>query len=125
MNVSVVTTDYFRREAKKLLKKYRSLKQELQELIEELGENPRIGIRIGDDTYKIRLAVKSRGRGKSGGMRIITYIDVEVELEEQNHTVVYLISIYDKSERSNISDSDIKRLIDEIQDIAAEEDEDS
>ena len=115
MSVNVVTTENFRREAKKLIKKYQSLKKELQELIKLLEKEPRSGTKIGEDTYKLRLAVKSKGKGKSGGMRVITYVDVEVELEEEELTVVYLMSIYDKSNTSNIADKLLKQLIKEVQ----------
>ena len=125
MNVNVITTENFRREAKKLLKKYQSLKKELQELVNQLEKEPRLGTKIGEDTYKIRLAVKSKGKGKSGGMRVITYVDVELELKEEELTVVYLMSIYDKSDTSNISDKLLKQLVKEIQESVLEkQDED-
>jgi predicted GNAT family N-acyltransferase len=78
-----------------------------------------MGILIRENTYKIRLAVKSKGRGKNGGMRIITHV-VEVEVEvseietEQDFTVI-LVSIYDKSEIENLSDAYLKSLIDDIE----------
>lgn len=115
MKVDIITTDNFRREAKKLIKKYRSLKSELKELSEELESNPRKGALIGEDTYKIRLAVKSKGKGKSGGMRIITYVHFEVKEESEDETDVFLLSIYDKSEYENISDKLLRNLIQEIQ----------
>lgn len=122
MNVNVITTENFRREAKKLIKKYQSLKKELQELIFQLEKEPRSGAKIGEDTYKIRLAVKSKGKGKSGGMRVITYVDVELELKEEEITIVYLMSIYDKSDTSNISDKLLKQLVKEIQESVKDND---
>lgn len=115
MKVNIVTTDNFRREAKKLIKKYRSLKDELKGLSEELESNPRKGALIGEDTYKIRVAVKSKGKGKSGGMRIITYVHFEVKEGDKDETDVFLLSIYDKSEYENISDKLLINLIQEIQ----------
>jgi len=114
MKADVIVTPNFQREAKKLMKKYRSLKSELAELAEQLEENPKIGILIGEDTYKIRLAVKSKGKGKSGGMRVITYVEIEV-IENEEKTGVYLLSIYDKSEYENISDKVLEGLISEVQ----------
>lgn len=115
MNVNVIPTSNFRKEAKKLIKKYRSLKSELSVLEEQLMENPKMGIPIGEDVYKIRLAVKSKGKGKSGGMRVITLIEAElVELEDT--TDIYLLSIYDKSDYENISESKLKGLIKEVKD---------
>lgn len=83
-----------------------------------------MGIMITENLYKIRLAVKSKGRGKSGGMRVITYVwEVSVEIvesENPSETIVFLASIYDKSEEENISDKDITKLIDEIEDMLDE-----
>lgn len=114
MKVNIIVTPNFQREAKKLLKKYRSLKSELAELAEQLEENPKMGTVIGEDTYKIRLAVKSKGKGKSGGMRVITYVELEV-IENEEKTDVYLLSIYDKSKYENISDKVLEGLISEVQ----------
>lgn len=118
MNCRIIAIDNFKRDAKKLLKKHLSLKNELAQLQEQLLANPRLGTLILENTYKIRLAVKSKGKGKSGGMRVITYV-VEVEiLVEENITeqavTVFLVSIYDKSEMENIGDKDLKSLIEEI-----------
>ena len=110
MSVSVLISDEFKRNAKKLLKKYRSLKEELNGLIGQLQENPRLGTKIGEDIYKIRLAVKSKGKGKSGGMRIITYVDVEVKQENEAITVI-LLTIYDKSDFENVSDEYLRSIV--------------
>ena len=59
---------------------------------------------IGHDCYKIRLAIASKGKGKSGGARIITHVYVAFN-------AVYLISIYDKSEQDDINDNDLLSLI--------------
>ncbi len=113
MNVDVILTPNFEREAKKLIKKYRSLKQELLEFTEELKTQPRLGTQIKENVYKIRLAVRSKGKGKSGGMRIVTYVEAEL-VQKAEQTDVYLLSIYDKSSRENISDQIIEQIIDEI-----------
>ena len=63
-------------ETKRLIKKYHSLKNELSELFEELAITPTLGTSLGNDVYKLRLGVKSKGKGKSGGVRIITYVEV-------------------------------------------------
>lgn len=114
MKANVIVTPNFQREAKRLMKKYRSLKSELIRLSSELEATPKMGILIGKDTYKIRLAVKSKGKGKSGGMRVITYVEVTV-VENKEESDVYLLSIYDKSEYENISDAALEGLISEIQ----------
>ena len=107
MSYSVIPTRVFKSQAKKLIRKFPSLKTELEELSEILSQNPLSGTSLGNDTFKIRLAVKSKGKGRSGGMRIITFkIDRNKE--------VYLLTIYDKSEIASIDDRAIKFLIRQI-----------
>jgi mRNA-degrading endonuclease RelE of RelBE toxin-antitoxin system len=107
MRFSVETIDHFKREAKRLIKKYPSLRSEIEDLGIELKENPFRGIPLRNGFYKIRLAIKSKGKGKSGGARVITYVKIIAE-------TVYLVSIYDKSEQSNIAELELDKLIDEI-----------
>ncbi|MFT4203108.1 MAG: type II toxin-antitoxin system RelE/ParE family toxin [Chitinophagaceae bacterium] len=97
-------SDNFKKEFKRLLKKYPSLKKEGEALTSELKNNPQIGTKLGNNCYKIRLSIASKGRGKSGGARIITYVKIE------KHTV-FILSIYDKAERDSISDTEIKNLL--------------
>ena len=107
MNYKIEIADRFEKEIKKLLKKFPSLKGEYASLIATLKQNPFIGTPIGHDCYKIRLAIASKGRGKSGGARVITHVFV-------TETTVYLLSIYDKSEQENISDKDLLSLVNAI-----------
>lgn len=119
MSCSIVAIHSFSKEAKRLSKKYHSLKDELIELQNQLLDNPRLGTLIKENTYKIRLAVKSKGKGKSGGMRVITHIlELELEVDEdtaEQETTIILVAIYDKSEIENISDRYLSDLIDQIQ----------
>ena len=108
----VIVTDNFAREVKALAKKYRSIKQDLIELEDALLENPFFGTNLGNDAYKIRLAIKSKGKGKSGGARVITYL-IEKVADAPDAILIVLLSIYDKSEVSSISDARIKFLVDE------------
>ncbi len=107
MNFSVIPSDKFKKEAKRLIKKFPSLKQELADLSTTLTNEPETGTPLGNNTYKIRLAIKSKGKGKSGGARVITYM-VTVEKE------VYLLTIYDKSEFDNVDDKTIKSIIETL-----------
>jgi len=107
MSYKVDTTDNFKKEAKALAKKYHSLKTDLQELESILAENPRKGTSLGNDVYKVRLQIKSKNKGKSGGARVLTQVKIIKE-------TVYLFSIYDKSEREDIPDKTIKDLIKNI-----------
>jgi mRNA-degrading endonuclease RelE of RelBE toxin-antitoxin system len=77
MNYSVIPTEKFKKEAKKLIKKYPSLQAELAETNKELSKNPTDGTSLGHGAFKIRVAIKSKGKGKSGGARIITYLVTE------------------------------------------------
>ena len=104
---SVRAARSFERDAKPLLKKYPSLRQELERLGKELQENPTLGTPLGHECYKIRLAIKSKGKGKSGGARIITY------LITRNKEVI-LLAIYDKQVKDNISENELKELLDDL-----------
>ncbi len=110
--VAIIVTANFEREAKKLLKKYPSLKQEIFDLSEKLRHNPGLGVKLSHNVYKIRVAVKSKGKGKRGGLRVITYVVLN-KLEEET-TEVYLVSVYDKSYTGNISNSLLKYIIGQI-----------
>jgi mRNA-degrading endonuclease RelE of RelBE toxin-antitoxin system len=107
MSYNVKTIDVFEKQAKRLIKKYVSLKTELFQLVQELKENPEQGTAIGKNCFKIRIAIASKGKGKSGGARIITNILVA-------ESTVYLLSIYDKSEKENLSANELEDLLDDI-----------
>ena len=105
MNYSVLTIPPFDKQFKKLVKKYPSLKSEIAALIADLKEEPNKGSSLGNDCYKIRLAIASKGKGKSGGARVITYFAIS------DHSI-FLLSIYDKSQQSDIEDRELLRLLD-------------
>jgi hypothetical protein len=104
MKYDVVTIPPFDKEFKRLAKKYPFLKAELATLVDELASDPDKGTAIGRDCYKIRLSIASKGKGKSGGARVVTHCAVTDGL-------VILLSIYDKSEQSDISDKELLRLL--------------
>ena len=101
MNFKVVTLPGFEKSTKKLTKKYPSLKNDLLELVGNLEKNPVQGTPLGNDFYKIRVSIKSKGKGKSGGSRVITCVKII-------KAVVYLSAIYDKSEQSSVTDAELK-----------------
>jgi mRNA-degrading endonuclease RelE of RelBE toxin-antitoxin system len=108
MSYEVIATPRFRRDIKKLIKKYLSLKKEYAQLINELEENPQqYGSPLGDNCYKIRISITSKGKGKSGGARVITHIVVKEK-------TVFLLTIYDKSEKENISDKELQELLNQL-----------
>lgn len=108
--INVEVAQSFKREAKDLAKRYKSLKQDLSDLIDNLTDNPFMGTDLGGGVHKIRMAITSKGQGKSGGARVISYTDV---LFETMAGRVVLLSIYDKSEQSTITDKRIKQLLKE------------
>lgn len=106
MSYKVEISDNFKKEAKKLIKKYASLKAELSELFTQLEQTPTTGTPLGNDIYKIRLAIASKNKGKSGGARVMSFVRVTA-------TTVLLFSIYNKGDKDNISDKEIKELLKE------------
>jgi mRNA-degrading endonuclease RelE of RelBE toxin-antitoxin system len=104
MSYSITTIPPFERQLKRLLKKYPSILNDLALLSQELAENPTLGVLISNDCFKIRMAISSKGKGKSGGARVITYCLTEQE-------TVVLLSIYDKSEQSTITDKELADLL--------------
>jgi mRNA-degrading endonuclease RelE of RelBE toxin-antitoxin system len=108
MSYNIEVTAYFGKQLKRLAKKFPSLKNEFAELIASLKENPEQGIDLGNNCYKIRLAIASKQKGKSGGARVITYVQVI-------DTKIYLLSIYDKSEQSDINDKNLDNWLKNIE----------
>ncbi len=97
----------FLKQLKHLAKKYKSIAGDLEVLRDELKQNPYSGADLGGGARKVRMSIKSNGKGKSGGARVITYLVSAVE----ENIEVSLLTIYDKSERENISDKEIRSLI--------------
>lgn len=104
MSYNVKSIAVFERQAKKLIKKYASLKSEISNLVQNLKENPQVGTLIGKNCFKIRVAIVSKGKGKSGGARVITNFIV-------TDNTVYLLTIYDKSEQENVTDKELDELL--------------
>ncbi len=108
MSYSIIPTLRFEKELKRLAKKFPSLKNEFAQLIQDILENPESGTFIGNNCYKIRLAIGSKGKGKSGGARIITYLYIETE-------TVYLLTIYDKSEKADLKPNELADMIESLE----------
>lgn len=104
MSYNILPIPPFDRQLKKLSKKYPSLKKEYLELIESLEQDPEQGTNLGNNCYKIRLSIASKNKGKSGGAKVITNIVISDE-------IVYLLCIYDKSEKDNLSDRELSELL--------------
>jgi hypothetical protein len=105
--IQVELFDEFKRDFKRLAKKFRTLPEELEELITALEISPEQGTDLGSGLHKIRLGSKSKGGGNSGGFRVITYYIEKIGEDE----IVYLVTIYDKSEFSTIQKNDLMKII--------------
>ena len=103
MNYKISSIPLFDKQAKRLAKKYPSLKKDLAELIDNLTTEPGQGKALGNNFFKIRLAIASKGKGKSGGARVITFVKVV-------QTTVYLVFIYDKSEKATVTDKELEQI---------------
>ena len=73
-------------------------------LLKELEQEPKIGTPLGNNCYKVRMSITAKGKGKSGGARVITYLVI-------NKKTIFLIAVYDKSEKSNLTNGELKELL--------------
>ncbi len=110
MNFSIETTPHFERELKNLAKRYKSMKQDFGIFIDSLKENPFQGSDLGGGLRKIRMSVDSKGKGKAGGVRVITY----TTLVDESTGEVWLIEVYDKSEYSTVKKDVIKKMLKDL-----------
>ena len=107
MSCEIYTTSEFERTLKKLSKRYASMKDDYIHFLTELRNNPLMGTEIKYGLRKVRMAIASKQKGKSGGARVIT------------HTIIYnatdadvtLLQMYDKSDRENITVTELKSLL--------------
>ena len=107
MNCRIVATPEFARSLKRLAKRYASIKEDYRQFLDMLCANPLVGTELGKHLRKVRFTISSKGRGKSGGARVITHVIV-VESDGTNLT---LVAIYDKADQANITDKELRRLI--------------
>lgn len=97
-------SDEFKTAYKRLKKKHKSLEADFESLLLSLQKNPRQGVEILEDIWKIRMNITSKGRGKSGGARII--VRVRIVMDE-----LQLIYIYDKADFENVSDAYLRDIL--------------
>ena len=107
MSYSIDFSNYFKRKSKKLAKKNPSLKEDLQQLVKLLEDEPLTGISLGKGIYKIRLNISSKNAGKRGGGRVFSFIEVDEE-------AVTLFAIIDKAENDTLSSSELEQLLKEL-----------
>lgn len=104
MSFDIYSTDFFDKELKRLSKKYPSVKNDFKKLIDSLKENPKQGQPLGKDCYKIRMAIASKHKGKSGGSRVISCVKITADS-------VFLLSIFDKGDKESVSDDELDSLL--------------
>ena len=107
MNCKIIVTPEFRSGLKALAKRYASMRTDYASFLEDIKSNPTQGTQLGHNLRKIRFAITSKGRGKSGGARVITH----TVLYSTDGADVTLLAIYDKSNQSSISDKELKKLL--------------
>ena len=112
MKVSFDYLNEFERGAKALRKKYPSFENDYQTFLDGLEANPFSGEPIGQHTYKYRMAIASKGKGKRGGARVLTY---NIQQQSDDEVLITLMTIYDKSDISNVSDAYIRSLVQQIE----------
>ena len=108
MSYSILSISPFDKQLKRLIKKYPSLREEFLDLVDKLVQDPFQGKSLGNNCFKLRLSIKSKNKGKSGGARIITHLAVR-------DRKLYLLSIDDKTELQTISDKEIFDLLEFIE----------
>ena len=104
MSYSILSTEKFDKLLKQLAKKYPSLKTDVATLLTSLQDDPMQGASLGKNCYKVRLAIKSKAKGKSGGARVITHLHIV-------QTTVILLTIYDKAEKENLDSNELDELL--------------
>ena len=106
-NITVSVSDDFAKEAKRLAKKYPSFKQDYKDFLVSIKNNPLQGDEITKNIRKIRMAIKAKGKGKSGGARVITF---NILTDIENGHVVFLL-LYDKEDASTVKVNVVKQLV--------------
>lgn len=110
MSFRIITTAYAEVMIKKLSKRYRSFDDDIKSFRESLKANPMQGVEIAPNIRKIRMAVASKGRGKSGGARVITFN----ALVADHGGTIYLLLVYDKADAASVKMNVVREIIKEM-----------
>ena len=101
--MSIEYADSFLKEAKQLSKKFKLLKTDLKQAVEEIETKNDLGVYLGFNLFKKRVKNSSIPTGKSGGFRVIIYQQIENK--------IVLISIYSKTDKENLSDEELSEIL--------------
>ena len=104
MSYQLIIGARFNQMSRRFRKQYASCADDFERLIDELKQNPRTGEALGRDCFKVRMRIKSKQTGKSGGARVITCVKIVGQK-------IYLLTIYDKSEQATITDNERDNLL--------------
>lgn len=103
-DINIKDTYSFNKEVKKLKKRFKNIENDYLNFVNSIKELDDLGVHLGSNIYKVRLANSDKNSGKSSGYRLISYLKlIDKEL--------YLIYIYDKSDIENISEKEIDKII--------------
>ena len=102
MNYTIKLYPTFKKQFKHLLKRYKSLEADTDRLVESLLQSPYQGADLGRGLRKVRMSIAAKGKGKSGGARVIT---------SEEESEIGLLYIYDKSERETLTDAELTELL--------------
>ena len=91
-----------------MAKKYKSIASDFANLLDSLQEQPTQGVALGRDCYKVRMSIAAKNKGKSSGSRVITCVKI-------THDTIHLLSIYDKSEKENITSTELNELLKQLE----------
>lgn len=105
--MNFIPTSHYLRQLRRLGKKYPSLVGDMSALLAQLEATPTMGVPLGRDCYKIRLSISSKRAGKSGGARVVTCVKIEQD-------TLYFLRIFDKSEQSTLTDSELTHILKEL-----------
>ena len=111
MEVKISYHPQFAKDVKRLAKKYKSLVSDLKSVLSEIQNDPDFGVDLGHGVRKVRLSISSKGKGKRGGARILSYKRIVVN---DNYIKIVLLTMYDKNAIENVSDDYIRYLINNI-----------
>ncbi|MCT7961456.1 type II toxin-antitoxin system RelE/ParE family toxin [Laspinema sp. D1] len=111
IQMSVRFADEFERKLYRLSKKYRSIRQDVEPILEQLQQKILLGERLsgfGDNLYVYKVTAKNSNipKGKSGGDRIIYLLESE--------TSILLLTIYSKSEPADITTEQIQTILNDV-----------
>ncbi len=103
-NLQIIKADTYNKAIKKLKKRFLYIENDIDLFFEQISTLDELGIHLGNNVYKARIANSDKNSGKSGGYRLISYLKII-------NNEIYLLFIYDKSDFENIKENDIDAIV--------------